>query len=998
MNNLSVRPNDRVLVRELPWRVLRVQGLSDATSVIELESVDSPIHEQLSVVVPPEEINVLPSEALQFDVTALDPFTPWSRAHQILAETLVVKAGLISAAKYGRLTLEAYQLKPILRMLNKPRPSLLIADDVGLGKTIEAGLALLELLARGQAHRVLIVTPPGLLTQWKEELHDKFGLEFVVIDDASGLAKVQGELPAGVNPWDVLPRVLTSVDFLKKETVYSRALRKRWDLVIVDEAHGLAEAGTSENPYRTQRTRLGMALRDNTRGLVLLTATPHNGYPHSFRSLLELVEPTLATFHGDEASRSRRIQAAMIRRMKAQIVRRKPDGTQEPVFPLRHVQAIPVTLTAQEQELLHKVGRYCSQTSHSAEGTEDADLVTFAMQIVRKRALSSRAALAQTIEHRLDALRQQELEVKPTRTEIRELQLDLPLSEAGADRVARQIVRTAIPKEERRRKAETTALNSIRRLLRNLPARDPKVHALHSELRDIFEKHPKDKVIVFTEYLDTLAAIRAALEGARDLGGKVVVMRGGMSTRQRIRVQEEFEQPETRVLLATDAASEGLNLQRRCYRVIHFELPWNPNRLEQRNGRVDRYGQTRRPEIRYLYYPESPEDDVLHRLVEKIERMQSDRVSTPDILGVLRGAGELDRGLVELDPTAKDIEARKTSLVKMFEDRTADFVKNVLPLISVESAETDQGADLAESLLDDGGRLEALVSDVLGAGAVQQTREDGILRIEVPLAYRGVGVLPIYERATFNRSIAVQHRAADVEFITPIHPLVQALAAEARRRLLQVYVGQRGLPPRRMAARRIPKGETPAIVFTFLGTITGEAGLLEERLVTVQLTPDSQILGSSDEVLRHVLDAKRVPGEVSPGTLQQLFGKHFDQMVAQAVQIANKGLVERAASLRASRHEQAAQLRKALEMDLADRLLELEEEERYAKGLVDVDSGQFQLFASETARATGFQSRRSAAQAYAEKRHAEIRGFEQVTEPSSPRLLGALFVVPEGVV
>lgn len=136
---------------------------------------------------------------------------------------------------------------------------------------------ILELMARGRANRILVVTPPGLMDQWRDELYEKFGLLFKIIGNASDLAQVQTELPAGVSPWDALPRVITSVDFIKKETVRNRALRKRWDLVIVDEAHALAESGTPENPYRTQRTRLGYALRKACRGLLLLTATPHNG-------------------------------------------------------------------------------------------------------------------------------------------------------------------------------------------------------------------------------------------------------------------------------------------------------------------------------------------------------------------------------------------------------------------------------------------------------------------------------------------------------------------------------------------------------------------------------------------------------------------------------------------------------------------------------------------------------------------------------------------------
>ncbi len=425
-------------------------------------------------------------------------------------------------SRFGRVALEAYRLAPALRLLAKPRASLLIADDVGLGKTIEAGLAMLELMARGRAERILIVTPPGLLDQWREELREKFGLEFTAIDNAAGLSRVRTELPAGTNPWDALPRVITSLDYLKKETVRHRALRRSWDLFIVDEAQALAESGTPENPYRTQRTRLGVALREAARGLLLLTATPDNGYSHSLRSLIELVEPTLATLAGSPEDVRRRIETARIRRMKAQTKRRLPDGREEDVFPQRTVRGVPVSaLTEQEKELLRKVASYCARTAKGAAGTDEAELVGFAMQIVKKRALSSRAALAKTLEHRLEALRKEEArEEPPDRAELRDLQADLPLGEAAAERTARRILRSAIPREERRRKSEIGALNAIRKILSRLPASDPKLEALLAELRAVFQEDPAEKVIVFTEYRDTLDAIRARLDAEADLAGR----------------------------------------------------------------------------------------------------------------------------------------------------------------------------------------------------------------------------------------------------------------------------------------------------------------------------------------------------------------------------------------------------------------------------------------------------------------------------------------------
>jgi len=758
----------RVLLRDRPWRIRKVVTGGNEHRILELEALDGDTPPTLSVVAPPEEATLLPNENIEFTRAGFESFTTWANTHCIIGATLVRVTGVLSGARFGRVALEAYQLAPALRLLAKPRPSLLIADDVGLGKTIEAGLALLELMARGRANRILIVTPPGLMDQWRDELLEKFGLSFTILDNAAGVARAQTDLPAGVNPWDALPRVITSLDFLKKETVRHRALRKRWDLVIVDEAHALAESGTPDNPYRTQRTRLGIELRKASRGLLLLTATPHNGYSHSFRSLVELVEPIGATFQGSREAVRRRMEGARIRRMKAQIKRRLPDGREEPVFPAREVSGIPVTgLSADEAVLMRKVASYCSRTAREAEGSEAAELVGFAMQIIKKRALSSKVALARTIEHRLAALKkEEEREEPPDRAELRDFQADLPLGEAAAERTARRILKSAIPADERRRKSEVRALETIRRALRKLPAGDPKLEALIAEMQRVLEEDPNEKLIIFTEYLDTLAAIEERLAIEQALAGRYVVFRGGLSRSQRLKRQDAFEQPEMRLLLATDAASEGLNLQRCCRRVIHVELPWNPNRMEQRNGRVDRYGQMRNPIIRYLFYPDSPEEAVLDQLVRKVEQMAKDRVSTPDLLGLVAGERRIEDGLVRLDPEAADVERDKAKLVRLFEDRTAEFVRNVQPLIAARPGGSDEQErllsllDTAEPLLPDELELEQAVISILGTEAVTPHPErEGVFAIRVPWLFRGAGVAPSYPAVTFRRSVAVRHGA-----------------------------------------------------------------------------------------------------------------------------------------------------------------------------------------------------------------------------------------------
>ncbi len=990
----AYRPGDRVAVRDRAWRIQTAQPLGGGHTLLTLLPAGGDGAAALSVVTPPERVVPLPPEDLEFDPALVGPVGPWLDRHQALLLT-AVRDGALGGARFGRVTLEAYQIAPVLRILAKPRPRLLIADDVGLGKTIEAGLCLLELMYRGQANRVLVVVPPGLIDQWDDELRTRFGLDFTVIENAAGLARAQERLPAGVSPWDLpVARIITSVDYLKRPEVQRRALSRRWDLVIVDEAHALAEAGTPQNPSRTRRTRLGEALRDKSHGLLLLTATPHNGYQHAFRSLIELVEPTAATLGG--AALPARVERAMIRRMKRQIRKRDGRGDWGPAFLPRRVQGIPVRVGPEEARLFELITRYCARTAREAGAAEGGELISFAMQIIKKRAISSRLALARTLEHRLAALsREAQREEPPEPQELRELRAGLPVPERQAERVSRQLLRSAIPPDEKRRRAEVRQIKEIQRLLEKLPARDPKIEALVAYLEHVFAEDPGAKVIVFTEYLDTLEAVRAALDaGAAGLKDAYVVLRGGLTRRQREQVQTRFETPEIRVLLATDAASEGLNLQRACHRLVHLELPWNPNRLEQRNGRIDRYGQTRSPEIRYLYYPDSPEDDVLARLVLKIEEMAETRVSTPDVLGVLSGMD------VEARLTALDAADSREALVRDFEDRTGEFTRQVTPLLvpagdpAGEIAVGQELLERAEPLLPDDRELEALLAALLGAHTFRPTGEDGIYRIEVPRPFRGPGVAARYERATCRRSIAARTRADEVEFLTPVHPLVQAVAAEARRHLLQVYAGDRGLRPRRLAARCVPASAPAAVLFTFYGQITGGAGLVEEQVVPVRIGLDGRPIGDPDTDLQACLEAASDPGEV-PAPALEVFRDRFEALARAARTEAQRRIVVRAAELRERRHREAERLRADARNYHADRLREIEEEELRRRGLVEA-TGQVLLWAAEERARYGLEARRAAVETFLKERLEEIATWEAVAEPGPPAPLGALFLVPEG--
>ena len=998
---VKIRASERVMARDRTWVVKSVSEIVDDRALITLDP-EEPGQRPLTVVIPPEKLVALPPVELTFDVRGLGPFGPWRDAHKLISVTSIKDVGILSGARFGRVALEAYQVTPVLRILSKPSARLLICDDVGLGKTVEAGLCMLELMARKRAARTLIVVPSGLLQQWRDEFAEKFGVDLVMIENAAGYARAQTQLPAGVNPWDVLPRVLTSIDYLKKVEVRERALRSTWDLVVVDEAHYLAESGTPRNPYRTQRTKLGADLRDRSRALLLLTATPHNGYPHTFRSLVELVEPTCATLEGDETRVAERLDRARIRRMKSQIKRKDDNGRWVDAFIPRNVEGIPVPLeTEDERKLIQLVSSYCSRTARTAQGEEDENLVAFAMQIIKKRMVSSRNALRITLENRLAALsKEEQREEKPEKSELRDYQAQLPMSENVAERIAQRIVKSAMPPDEKRRKEEVKKLSAIRKLLRKLPEGDPKIDALIGYLSEVFDEDLEDRVIIFTEYLDTLSAIKERLDSDPLLKERYVILRGGLSLKKRLKVEARFEEPQIRVMLATDAASEGLNLQRRCHRVVHFELPWNPNRLEQRNGRVDRYGQSEKPEIRYLYYPDSPEDDIMARLVEKIEAMQGSRISTPDLLGVMWGAEEILDGLTGVDPEAPDLEVRKGALVKTFEDRTDDFVESARVLLaSVENIsdainEAEEMLNAAEPLLRDDGELETLLRSVLGA-SMSPDGQEGVYRINVPLACRGAGVDATYKRATVRRSIATRTKPEEVEFITPLHPLVRALETEARRTLLSVYPDSEGLPPKRLAARRVPSGEKPGVVFTFLAALTGDTGTIEEALLPIRVDIDGTVHNDLPSTMRIVYGEGDV-GEVHTPTLSGLLSDRFDDLYARAKEAAGEYAAKLADAARARRSKIGQVLRDDLDSFKHDRLKEIDEEYRYIRSLVE-ESGQLILEIDAPRGKKEHQAKVAAVDTFVKKREEEIESFEMVSNPAEPRPLGALFLVPEGL-
>lgn len=507
--------------------------------------------------------------------------------------------------------IEDYQLDPVVRALRTPRVNLLIADDVGLGKTIEAGLVAQELLLRHRARSILVVCPASLCIKWRTEMAERFGLEFRIVD-AELLRQLRRERGVSANPWTHFPRLIVSIDWLKSPRALARleevlptdptTYPRRFDLLIVDEVHNAAPAGRGRYATDSRRTKVIRRLAPYFEHRLFLSATPHNGYTESFTALLEMLDPqrfTRGVRPPDDV-----LWQVMVRRLKSELPPRE-DGS--PRFPARRIEALEVAFTPDEERVHETLTRYSEVLRRAARTDTSRRAIDFVLLLLKKRLLSSPAAFRETLAvHRASLGRREGARV----AEIRDLTLAFDrLDDEVADEQD-----LADATEDALRLAGATAETpgiEAARLLEEMSAwaavaggrADSKATRLLEQLdgtcrplsEDRVRRWNDERVIVFTEYRDTQAWLQTLLT-AHGLGAeRLELLYGGMNPEHRERIRDAFQTHPSispvRILLATDAASEGIDLQRHCHRVIHFEIPFSPTRMEQRNGRVDRYGQ-----------------------------------------------------------------------------------------------------------------------------------------------------------------------------------------------------------------------------------------------------------------------------------------------------------------------------------------------------------------------------------------------------------------------
>jgi superfamily II DNA or RNA helicase len=564
---------DQIAVRGGLWRIRNLDP-SPACLAAELEGVDRTNGDTVSTLLLPFErpVRIDPIER---------PFQ--TSPHRLAAElrSLAADCGAIDElhppASPG-LAVLPFQLEPAWALVAGRATRVLVADEVGLGKTIQAGLAIRELTARGWAERVLIVTPAGLREQWRVELDRRLAIAAPIVDWPE-LSRRVADRPDGSNPWQVPGVSIVSIDFLKQPEVFGSLADTRWDLLVVDEAHGATSA--------TRRGDVVDALARGARHVLLLTATPHDGDERTFNALVGLGAL-------DEADRT------LVFRRDRTVLRRPPRRTRV----LRIASGTPL------RRLHELLEAYAALVWRSARGVEGR-AARLAMLVLRKRAQSSAWAAWRSIERRRTLLAS--LARAAAWEGARHDQPALPFHDVtapdGDELPDRLLAAPGLPRLE----AELAWLGRLGSAALVATRADRKLDVLSRLVA-----RAGQPVLIFSEYRDTQVEVARRLRGRR-----LACLHGSQTAGDRRAALDDFDAGRADVLLATDAASEGLNLHARCRLLVNVELPWSPSRLEQRAGRLDRCGQSRVVHVVHLVGRHTGEIELLERL-----RVQQARIAS----------------------------------------------------------------------------------------------------------------------------------------------------------------------------------------------------------------------------------------------------------------------------------------------------------------------------------------------------------------------------------
>ena len=941
-------------------------------------------------------------------------------------------------------------------MLPRQPLRFLLADDPGAGKTIMAGLLIKELIARGDLQRCLVVCPGSLAEQWQDELYRRFHLPFDILTNDKLEAARTGNWFLEAN------LVIARLDKLSRNEDVQHKLQApdcRWDLVVCDEAHKMSATFFGGEVKYTKRYRLGQLLSGLTRHFLLMTATPHNGKEEDFQLFMALIDGDRFEGRFRDGVHVADVSDLMRRMVKENLL--KFDAT--PLFPERIAYTVPYRLSDAEARLYADVTDYVREEFNRAEALENdrrAGTVGFALTILQRRLASSPAAIHQSLRRRRERLesRLRELQVLQrggqaaialafTGPEFDPEDVE-DLDEAPENEIeaAEQEVldQATAARSIAELKAEIETLKALEALALEVrrSGTDTKWRELASLLGEIFTvgglvsriaepdapygageipqpmPSPRQKLVIFTEHRDTLGYLHDRITSLLGREESVVTIHGGVGREDRLKAQEAFRHdPQVQVLLATDAAGEGINLQR-AHLMVNYDLPWNPNRLEQRFGRIHRIGQTEVCHLWNLVADETREGDVYRKLLEKLEQArQSLGGQVFDVLGKLHFEG---RPLRELMVEAirygeqPEVRARLETAVDHALDRgrLQDLLEE--RALAHDAMDASRVHRIREDMVRAEARrlqphyVESFFREAFqrlgGAAKQREARRYEITHVPAPVRNRdrliGIGepVLPRYERIAFEKSLVAPQGQPLAAFVCPGHPLLDAvidLTLERHRDLLKrgtVLVDERD------------EGDRPRVLF-YLEHAIQDASLTRSGLIR---STDRRIVSKrmlyveldADGVTRHVQYAPyldyRPLGEHDPGLASILdrpecawIGRELEKKAAgyAVASVVPEHLAEvrtfRLALI--AKTEAAVKDRLTKEINYWDhRAEELKLQEQAGKTGARLNSGEAR-------------KRADMLQARLRKRLEELKLEAQIS-PLPPVVLGGLLVVPRGLV
>jgi superfamily II DNA or RNA helicase len=565
---VSLAPGTRVVIRDEEWLIRRADPSTDGGWLLTCDGISDLVRGQaaLFLTVLEDKIEVLDPATTQLVADDSPTFNATMLYLESQRRRSVPNDERIHLGHRGVMNLVPYQLDPALQALRQPRARILIADAVGLGKTLEAGVLATELIQRGRGKRILVVTQKAMLTQFQKEWWSRFSIPLVRLDSV-GLARVRNRIPANHNPFNYFDRSIISIDTLKSNLEYRNYLENAWwDIIVIDECHNVAaRAGESGVSRRARLARL-LATRSDT--LMLLSATPHDGSARSFASLMALLDPTAISDPDDYTPDDFKSKGLVVRRFKKDIKDQVTTDFQERVTTcLRQAASAP-------EEAVYRAllaVKFTQGGEHRAGKQQELQRVG-----MQKGLFSSPAAALESTSKRVQLL---QAKTSPTADEVLEVQGLQELADA-----LRQLTQDATAQ----------SFSKYQRLLAQL----------RSETFAWQKNDANDRLVIFSERIETLRWLQTQL--GQDLKLKVnqiELLHGQMTDTEQQDLVERFGRQDDpmRVLLCSDVASEGLNLHYFCHRLVHFDMPWSLMVFQQRNGRVDRYGQKHQPQIVYLF-------------------------------------------------------------------------------------------------------------------------------------------------------------------------------------------------------------------------------------------------------------------------------------------------------------------------------------------------------------------------------------------------------------